>query len=1161
MATLDSLKHALRQKAEGVASFQKNPLSDAQYSAAFGLLVEDTGWDTYHDFIIPQLSESLGPLFSSRGSISVLEIGPGPKSVLEYLPNGTRRKIRRYTALEPNDLFASALESRLCPNSEMGLPFPCVEVPPHINRRPFSAGEENGAGGAGCSPSDPHEKYDVILFCHSMYGMKPKRRFIEQALEMLTERPNDGIVVVFHRDGTLYLEGLVCHRTATFPTGVVSVANDDDILDSFASFIVGYVMQNGDVGKAVRSEWRKVCRSMGRIEETHSHQLSFSSPNIMAAFTKHATSLPELIELLPLARADYTVKNREAVLQRPASVVRPTNIGQVQDCIRWALNHGASLAVVGGGHSGHCLWTNVVSVDMGAFDEVHILKARETGTSSDSDSNHLVVIGAGCKSGHIVSKTMEAGLTIPLGARPSVGAGLWLQGGIGHLSRVHGLACDSIVGAVMVSADSAHVIYIGQVPSQYQPTGAVRPENENDILWAIRGAGTNFGIVVSVTFKAHAARTYFVENRIIPLRNNLEAQHELRHFDTKIAKNLRRKCAADAYLYWNAGKMHLGITMLESSAATLDFTVPKPSTESIDWGTGTHVRTVDAIGLFETEMYVSWMHGGHAGGKTSSFKRCVFLKDIGGDIIFEQLMAAIVKRPTSLCYLHLLHGGGAIMDTATDATAFGCRDWDFACVVTGVWPRDQDGTESARSTVQWVYDVVRALLPLSTGVYAADLGPDPRDKALAAQAFGLNRSRLARLKQELDPRNVLAYACPLLLPKTREGPKLVVLVTGKSCAGKDYCAGIWVSKLNQHNPKIIARSVSISDATKQEYAHATGANLSRLLNDRVYKEQHRPALTKFFLEQVQQRPRLPEEHFLNLLHDAADIDVLLITGMRDEAPVATFSHLVPHCKLIEVHVRVSQKLRHARRGGHSSSGEGGEQDKDTDAELMVLNHCPSLIFINNMSGHAAPEIFAGQHLFPFLHEDLQRLADMVRLVPGFPHPNVEFRHVLGISQKRGGLALCTSLLQTHFTGDWAKVAAIACCETGGLIFASVLSSQVNVPLALIREAGKLPPPTLSVVKPSSYISSMAPSSSSVKRIQMERDVVGKGDSVVVVDDVLSTGETLCAVLMLLGEAGVRAENVRVVVVAEFPFHRGRALLRDRGFGMVDVRSLLVFGGA
>ena len=119
---------------------------------------------------------------------------------------------------------------------------------------------------------------------------------------------------------------------------------------------------------------------------------------------------------------------------------------------------------------------------MGAFNQVHILMAGEDETDSGSDSGSLVVAEAGCKTGDIVRKTMAVGLTVPLGARPSVGAGLWLQGGIGHLARLHGLACDAIVGAVVVSVDSGQVLCVGHVPSQHRPAGAVRPENEAGLL-------------------------------------------------------------------------------------------------------------------------------------------------------------------------------------------------------------------------------------------------------------------------------------------------------------------------------------------------------------------------------------------------------------------------------------------------------------------------------------------------------------------------------------------------------------------------------------------------------------------------------------------------------------------------------------------------------
>ncbi|KAM0416009.1 hypothetical protein ACHAPT_013036, partial [Fusarium lateritium] len=221
------------------------------------------------------------------------------------------------------------------------------------------------------------------------------------------------------------------------------------------------------------------------------------------------------------------------------------------------------------------------------------------------------------------------------------------------------------------------------------------------------------------------------------------------------------------------------------------------------------------------------------------------------------------------------------------------------------------------------------------------------------------------------------------------------------CAGKDYCAAIWVSVLTTCAHKSLkARAVSISDVIKQEYAAATGADPRRLLWDRAYKEQHRPELTKFFQSQVLKRPQLPQEHFLNVIHGAADVDVLLITGMRDEAPVPTFSHLVPDNRLLQVRVKAAEEIRQARRGFQAS---GDNCDDNTDSknngksDLAVSGHCPSLVFNNDTTGNSAAETFAETYLLPFLHEDLDRLASMVRPVPDFPSPGIEFRHVLGIS--------------------------------------------------------------------------------------------------------------------------------------------------------------------
>ncbi|KAJ5630342.1 uncharacterized protein N7484_010442 [Penicillium longicatenatum] len=820
-----------------------------------------------------------------------------------------------------------------------------------------------------------------------------------------------------------------------------------------------------------------------------------------------------------LSEGGRAVKNCEAALHHPASIVRPKDVRQVQQCVKWALKHGVILSIIGGSHSGHCLWSNVVAVDMSAFDKIHI----STAENDVHGCNTLVVVESGCRTGDIIRETMAAGITVPLGARPSVGAGLWLQGGIGHLTRLHGLACDAIIGAVVVGLETGQIFCIGHVPTQHQPIDARCPINENGILWAMKGAGTNFGIAISVTFKTFEAPKFSTRKWIIPLRDQDDAKLKPQKFDNHITRKLPQNWSADIYLYWEVDQLRLGITTFESS------TIGHVSTSRILisirtlFGQEVSGDIANSVDLFEVDMYMSSMHGGHGGhggAKTSFFKRCLFLKDVGR--IADILLSAIDTRPTPFGYLHLLHGGGTVHDIAADATAFGCRDWEFACVVTGVWARYQDNSFLFRTVVEWVYKVAKEMLPLCSGVYSADLGPDPKDYALAAKAFGPNGPRLARLKHILDPHNVLAYACPI--QKAAIGPKLIILVTGESCAGKNYCAETWASALSSSGHEGLAvRKASISDITNREYAVATGADLGRLFGVRAYKEQHRPALTRFFKDQAKQRSRLPEEHFLDLVHNWTDFDVLLISGMRDEAPVAAFSYLVPGSRLLEVRVQASKETRRIRRGCPSASNDKYQEDEDMSdgkANVAGTDCCPSFIFDNEMSGKNAITCFAEEHLLPFFDEDYQLLSDMVRLAPNFPCPGIDFRHVLNIIQQPGGLAL-----------------------------------------SLIRQAGKQPPPTVSVLKSMSHVSSSTSKDLKEELIEIVQDLIPRDALVVVVDDMLATGNTLCAGLRLLQKANVSVQDIRIVVVAEFPIHRGRELLRQNGFGGVQIQSLLIFDGA
>ncbi|KAM3425796.1 hypothetical protein BST61_g7724 [Cercospora zeina] len=1142
METVSALKDALRRRVIETTQSATRPLSDAEYDVGFTAIAHDIGKATYDEFIIPQLSQLLAHLLKSHSQLAVLEIGPGPRSVLGSLPDRQKHKIKRYAAFEPNKIFARQLGQSFSSSSPTSSLLPSLMSAPNIQSAPFCLQSKTQADATGKA-----EKFDVILFCHSMYGMEPKSEYVEKALEMLNEEVEDAMVVIFHRHGSLHLDGLVCHFTASFPNGVFRVPDKDKDLDCFARFAAGVVVRDVDEKEAIQKEWRSVCRLHGRSEHSYPDRLCFDAPNIMMTFTKHATTLDELTDKMPAVTGDYLVKNREARQHRPALIVKPHEIQHIQHCVHWALKNRTRLTIVGGGHGGHCLQPNVVAIDMGAFNKVHIVAPVQK-TSSTFQSDTFVIVDAGCKAGDVIRTTMAAGLTVPLGSRPSVGAGLWLQGGIGHLARLHGLACDAIVGAVIASVASGQLFCVGQVPVQYRPSNATCVDYDSDLMWALKGAGTNFGIVVSVTFKTVRAGKFALHNWIVPLNDEYEVERKLAAFDHLIASKLPRHCSADAYLYSERDQLHLGISMCHTFTG-------EPTERNDEWirvasklfEEKYSSRIVDGIGLFDTEMYMSGMHGGHAGGKTSSFKRCVFLKHIATPEIVKSLLSAMKVRPSPQCYFHLLQGGGAVGNVPAAATAFGCRDWDFACVITGVWDRNKDNTAISQAAVH--------------GVYSADLGPDPRDSALAAKAFGQNRPRLAQLKSKYDPENVLSFACPL--PKAPIAPKLIVLVTGESCAGKDHSAELWVSAITADaSTSLTARTASISDSAKHGYAAATGADLKRLLEDRAYKEQHRAPLTKYFQDQLQLKPELPEKHFLGVVKDASDVDVLFITGMRDEAPLATFSHLVSDSRLLEVRV-VASKITQQARGSCAAPDDqtsGADGDNAVPKAGQDSNSCPSFVFNNDTTGNEAAARFLKQCLLPLFDEDVSCLEGMVRTFYDFPGPGIAYRDVLGVAQQPGGLSLCTSLLKKHFAGDWAQIDAIACCETGGFLFSSSLATQVNIPLAVIRKAGKRPPPTVSVTKPPSFISSSGPDDSTEEKIEMSRNAVTQGSTVLVVDDVLATGETLGAMLQLLGRAGVPAENVNVLIIAEFPAHRGRQSLYERGFGKVKIQSLLVFGG-
>jgi len=172
---------------------------------------------------------------------------------------------------------------------------------------------------------------------------------------------------------------------------------------------------------------------------------------------------------------------------------------------------------------------------------------------------------------------------------------------------------------------------------------------------------------------------------------------------------------------------------------------------------------------------------------------------------------------------------------------------------------------------------------------------------------------------------------------------------------------------------LTAPAVNISDAIKRQYAAGTGADMNCLLQDRAYKEQHPPALTTFFQGQLRQRPRLPEEHFP---------DMLLITGIRGEAPVAILSHLLPDSRLLEVRVQAGEEHVEFAEGTTAVTAIATETrttkvaKRQAEFETLRLPSLPCLRQCHNRKRDR--DKVCRTLSAPLFHEDLQRLANTVR---------------------------------------------------------------------------------------------------------------------------------------------------------------------------------------
>lgn len=173
--------------------------------------------------------------------------------------------------------------------------------------------------------------------------------------------------------------------------------------------------------------------------------------------------------------------------KRPSVIAQCLDAADVVAAVGFARQSGLAVAIRGGGHNGPGLG----SVD----DGVVIDLSRMRGVRVDAE-DRTVRVAAGCTTGDVDHATHAYGLAVPFGIVSTTGvAGLTLGGGIGYLSRQHGLTVDNLLEADVVLADGRLV--------------TASPTSHADLFWALRGGGGNFGVVTSFLFRAHPVSQVF----------------------------------------------------------------------------------------------------------------------------------------------------------------------------------------------------------------------------------------------------------------------------------------------------------------------------------------------------------------------------------------------------------------------------------------------------------------------------------------------------------------------------------------------------------------------------------------------------------------------------------------------------------------------------
>jgi FAD/FMN-containing dehydrogenase len=401
--------------------------------------------------------------------------------------------------------------------------------------------------------------------------------------------------------------------------------------------------------------------------------------------------------------------------KRPAMIVRCAGTSDVIQGVDFARTQDLLISVRGGGHNvaGKAVSDGGLMLDLSPMKGIRVDPARRIAQAQ-----------AGLTLGEFDHETQALGLATTLGVVSVTGiAGLTLGGGLGWLNGKHGLACDNLISADVVTADGRLLT-------------ASEEENE-DLFWGIRGGGGNFGVVTSFEYRLHPVGPVLGGG----LRYSAAEARDFLRFYHEFASTCPDELSTAASL----GRAPDGSVV---AGVAVCYCGPSETGEQVLHPLRTFGSPLeDNIQPMSYQTLQSAPDAAFPLGRQHYWKSS-WLKHLSDEAI-EVMLGFVAEMPSAISGVGLqqMHGAASRVDPA--ATAFPHRDEHYDFLILSQWTHPPDSEENIR----WTRAFFEAMQPFfESGVYVNNLGEEGEDRV--KEAYGAHYERLVALKDKYDPTNL-----------------------------------------------------------------------------------------------------------------------------------------------------------------------------------------------------------------------------------------------------------------------------------------------------------------------------------------------------------------------------------------------------------------------